>query len=172
MKVTTKPKGQTIIEFTLMLPVILAVLYIPADFGISLFVAHLTQNAVREGARIGSSLPRCGSEPCVQDVGFEEPCPGSNAVVSAVCARLPPLLRPVEGSSAVEVAAGLTSGPACMRSVKVEVMGTYNFFLYQLLGLLGFSVPDSIEITRATEMRWDLQPLTAGDPSDPTTVCP
>src|SRR3954469_1243795 len=49
-------KGQSLVEIALITPLLLVALYIPADFGISLFMGHLTQNAVREGARIGSGL--------------------------------------------------------------------------------------------------------------------
>ena len=48
-------KGQSIVEISLIAPLLLVALYIPADFGIAMFTAHLTQNAVREAARIGVS---------------------------------------------------------------------------------------------------------------------
>ena len=47
--------GQSIVEISLVTPLVLIALYIPADFGIAMFTAHLTQNAVREAARIGVS---------------------------------------------------------------------------------------------------------------------
>jgi len=48
-------KGQSIVELSLMTPLLLVALYIPFDFGVSFFAAHLTQNAVREVARIAST---------------------------------------------------------------------------------------------------------------------
>jgi len=48
-------KGQSIVEISLITPLLLVALYIPADFGIAIFTAHLTQNAVREAARFGAS---------------------------------------------------------------------------------------------------------------------
>src|ERR1700751_2256945 len=51
-----KQMGQSIIELTLITPLLLIALYIPADFGVAFLTAHLVQNAVREGARIGSGL--------------------------------------------------------------------------------------------------------------------
>ena len=48
-------KGQSIVEIALITPLVLIALYVPADFGIAFLSAHLTQNAVREAARIGAS---------------------------------------------------------------------------------------------------------------------
>ena len=51
------PDGH-IVEIALITPLILIALYIPVDFGISFFVANLTQTAAREGARVGSGRER------------------------------------------------------------------------------------------------------------------
>ena len=55
-KLYRRSKGQSIVEFTLLTPLMLAALYIPADFGIAFFTAHLVQNATREAARIGTVM--------------------------------------------------------------------------------------------------------------------
>ncbi len=55
-KLYRRSKGQSIVEFTLLTPLMLAALYIPADFGIAFFTAHLVQNATREAARIGTAM--------------------------------------------------------------------------------------------------------------------
>src|ERR671914_714169 len=49
-------KGQSIIEITLITPLILVALYVPFDFGTAFFTSHITQNAVRDGARIASNI--------------------------------------------------------------------------------------------------------------------
>ena len=36
-------KGQSIVELTLLMPLVLATLYIPADFGVAFFTAHLVR---------------------------------------------------------------------------------------------------------------------------------
>ena len=51
-----KQMGQSVVELALITPLVLIALYIPADFGVAFLTAHLAQNAVREGARIGSGL--------------------------------------------------------------------------------------------------------------------
>jgi Flp pilus assembly protein TadG len=48
-------RAQSIVEISLITPLLLIALYIPFDFGVSLFAAHLTQNAVREVARIAAA---------------------------------------------------------------------------------------------------------------------
>ena len=47
--------GQSIVEIGLVTPFLLIALYVPIDFGIAYYTAQLTQNAVREAARIGVS---------------------------------------------------------------------------------------------------------------------
>src|SRR6516225_9564435 len=56
-------RGQSIVEITLITPLLLIALYIPADFGVAFYMGNLTQNAAREGARIGSGLSKSGSVP-------------------------------------------------------------------------------------------------------------
>ena len=56
-------RGQSIVEISLITPLLLIALYIPADFGVSFFMGNLLQTAAREGARIGSGLQKSGSVP-------------------------------------------------------------------------------------------------------------
>jgi len=154
MKKLTGQRGQSVVELSLMAPLVLVALYIPADFGIAFFTAHLAQNAAREGARISSHLPQCGSggSPCLT-VRSNAACSSTDPVVQAVCSRLPQRFE----NPAVSVT--LSAGPPCARSVNVQVTGQYNYFLYQLLRLLGLSAPNAVTISRATAMRYQLQPI-------------
>jgi len=147
MKQLKDIKAQSIVEISLIAPLLLIALYIPADFGIGFFVAHLTQNAVREAARIGATRP--------------QPFSASEAQVEAEAAnRLPALLR-----SPTVNARLLTAGAAdCMMIVEVSASGQYNFFLYQLLRLAGFSAPDNTPITRDAQMRYEFQSVTNSTP--------
>ena len=142
-KLRRHSRGQSIVEMTLLLPLVLATLYIPADFGVAFFTAHLVQNATREAARIGASMNPF--VPATVENEATKRLPAWNFVVSSVSADL-------NGSS--------TS--TCMRRVVVSVGGSYNLFLYQLLNLLipGAVVDTSLPITRNTAMRYDSQPLT------------
>ena len=138
-----RSNGQSIVELTLIVPLVLAILYIPADFGVAFFTAQLVQNATREAARIGASM-----NPFVAATVENEATkrlPAGKFVTSSVSATL-------NGSS--------TS--TCMRRVVVSVSGSYNLFWYQLLNLVvpGAVVDTSIPITRNTAMRYDSQALT------------
>ena len=44
-------KGQSIVELALITPIVLVALYVPFDFGVSIYAGHLTQNVARDGAR-------------------------------------------------------------------------------------------------------------------------
>ena len=151
-----RAKGQSIVEITLITPLLLVALYIPADFGIAFFTAHLAQNAVREGARIGSISAECGTSPCVSTLPSQA-CPGSNSIVVEVCRRLPARLI----SPAVTSTLTGNLGDPCMRTVTVVVEGTYTYFLYQLTALLGLPITsETTSMTRSAEARYELQPVT------------
>jgi len=154
MKALTNRKGQSMVELTLITPLLLVALYIPADFGIGLFIGHLTQNAVREAARIGVA----NKDP------FDSTAAGD--VADDALSRLPALLK------SPTVAVNYYSGSGnCMVNVEVRAQGSYNFFLYQLIRMLGFTVPDSITINRATSMRYEFQPELNGGNSSGTNLC-
>jgi len=153
-------KGQSIVEITLITPLLLVALYVPADFGIAFFTAHLTQNAAREGARIAAISAECGTSPCVGTV-TESSCPGTNSIVQEICKRLPARLT---GPLSIKTTLTGSLGDKCMRMVKVEVTGKYDFFLYQLIALIGGTRTNNTPITRAAELRYELQPVTYSDP--------
>ena len=152
-----KDRGQSIVELSLLLPILLVALYIPADFGLALFMAQMNQNATREGARIGSGL----SSPF-----------GSSAAVtvkSAVFARLPNNSYVTSRSVTIK----FYSGASCMQLVEVSAQFNYSFFFYQMMRLFGSSVNNIASITRTSEMRYNYQPntITTGC-TTPTTYGP
>jgi Flp pilus assembly protein TadG len=141
-------KGQSIVEIVLVTPLILVALYVPVDFGITIFTGHLTQNAVRDGARIASSTDLMTSAKATN-------------LATQVYNNLPQRL--VTGSPATKQVTVNYYGPGaanCARFVEVQAQGTYDFFLYRLIGLLGFPPPDPIAISRTTRMPYEFQPST------------
>ena len=153
-------KGQSIVEITIMTPLILVALYVPFDFGMTIFTGHLTQNAVRDGARIASKID------LLDDTK-------AGTLASEVYDNLPELL--VSGSPAaksVTVEYFATGAADCAEAVEVTAQGTYNFFLYRLVAFLGFTAPDGVEITRTTKMRYEYQPdMNGGITGSTTTFC-
>jgi Flp pilus assembly protein TadG len=140
--------GQSIVEITLVTPLILVALYVPVDFGITIFTGHLTQNAVRDGARIASSTDLMTDAKATN-------------LATQVYNSLPERL--ITGSPATKQATVnyYATGPAdCAKFVEVQAQGTYVFFLYRLIGLLGFTPPDPIAISRTTRMPYEFQPNT------------
>ena len=145
--------GQSIVEISLVTPLVLIALYIPADFGIAMFTAHLTQNAVREAARIG--------------VSSKTPFTGTSAgeIRTEALNRMPSRL-----SSKAATVTYYADGPAnCAAFVEVIGQGTYDYFFYRMMGVFGFNVPNSRQITRTARMRYEFQPTTHHTPcTDPT----
>ncbi len=154
MKKLKNQRGQSIVEISLITPLLMMALYIPTDFGITLFTAHLTQNAVREAARIGVSSKDPFDNAAADAVGDE------------AFSRMPALL----GSATATVRYYAGGSANCSQYVEVSGQGTYNFFLYQLMRLGGFTVPDTIQIDRSTTMRYEFQPLTNDTPCTGVTL--
>jgi Flp pilus assembly protein TadG len=146
-------KGQSIVEITLITPIVLIALYIPADFGIAFFTAHLTQNAVREAARIGSSKDPFDAA-------------ASTAIKNDALSRMPARLT----TKTVTVNYYADNPADCARFVEVIGQGNYDFFLYQIMRLLGATVPDTSQITRTVRMRYLNQPATNHTPCTTVTV--
>ena len=137
-------KGQSIVEMALITPLLLVALYVPADFGVAFSVAHLTQNAVREAARIGASTDPFDTA-------------ASTAIKNDALSRIPAWF----GASKTATVTFHADGAAdCARFVQVSGGGTYNYFLYQLIRLFGLSAPNNQTITRTARMRYAAQPAT------------
>lgn len=142
-------RGQSLVEVALITPLLLIALYIPADFGVAFFMGNLIQSAAREGARIGSGLPKSGTAP-----NFTFSSQQADTVKTEVLSRLPGLLKNKS------VAVTFYTGTACMEFVEVRAQGEYNFFLYQVMRLFGGSAPDSVTLSRTTQVRYVYQPYT------------
>jgi TadE-like protein len=140
-------RGQSIVEIALLTPLLLIALYIPADFGVSFFMGNLVQTAAREGARIGSGLQKSGSVPNLLFSSAE-----AATVKTEVINRLPAYLT----NKTVTVT--FYTGTACMEFVQVTAQGQYNFFMYKLIRLFGGNAPNSISISRTTQMHFKYQP--------------
>ena len=151
LPVKLNSKGQSLVELGLITPLLLIALYIPADFGIAMFTANLTQNAVREAARIG-----------VTTQNHFDNAAGTVTKTEATN-RLPARLA----SPTVTVKFYGSGGPAiCLQFVEVKAVGSYNIWFYQVLRLFGGTAPNTIQITRTTRMPYQYQPInTTGTPS-------
>ena len=152
-------RGQSIVEITLITPLLLAALYVAMDFGILFFTAHYTSNAVREAARIGAILPDCAIDaavPCVTTVAAQS-CPGTNKVVQEACNRLTNRLT---GTTVAVTLSGTYYPATCMREVTVTASGTYVYGLYRVMTLFGMPVPTNPTVTRSADVRYQGQPVT------------
>ena len=137
-------KGQSIVEISLITPLLLVALYVPADFGMAMFTAHLTQNAVREAVRIG--------------VSTKDPfnSAAATAIQNEALSRLP--TRLTSKTVTVKYYGGGTAN--CSSFLEVKAEGNYDYFLYQIIRLFGGTVSNTVPITRTTQMRYEMQPVT------------
>jgi Flp pilus assembly protein TadG len=131
-----KANGQALVEFTLMFVLFLAIIWIPADFGLAFYSGQLAQNASREGARLAAATNPFDAGNIQTQI--------TNRMDSAILKNITANVVPP------------TCDPALnMQVVTVTVAGEYNFYFYQLLRLLGFSAPDSVVMSRTTTMRYE-----------------
>ena len=128
-----KSRGQTLVEMTLMLPIILIFVGGLTDVGLAFFVGTSMENAVREGARLaasGMSTPNVKTE-----------------VLNRIAAQgmFKPALNP---SSVTVVSQGLfTSCVGAQTQVTVTATGTYNYMFLNLVGIA------STQMSRSETMR-------------------
>ena len=144
-------KGQAVVEFTLVFVLLLVIAWIPADFGLGFYTGQLAQNASREGARIAASDPTLLTRLGTCTV----PCGGATDILAETAERLSSALLP---NASITVTYPVPGGITCNQMVRVGVNGTYNFFFYQLLHLLGVTGDlNTTNIVRETDMRWEHQ---------------
>ena len=156
-------RGQSIVELTLITPLLLAALYVAMDFGNLFFTSQYTQTAVREAARVGSVLPDCAIDSSVACVGTNAnvSCPGSTTglgtIVKEACDRLPKLLN---GQTVTVTLTGTFNPAICVREVRVTAFGTYTYGLYRVMALIGMPVSPTTPLTRSADARYQAQPVT------------
>ena len=136
MQRSNNSRGQAVVEFTLIAVLFLAIIWIPADFGLAFYSGQLAQNASREGARLAAATNPFDAANIQTQV--------MNRISSAVLNNVTVAVVPP------------TCDPALnMQVVTVTVTGAYNFYFYPLLRLLGLPVPENVVITRSTTMRYE-----------------
>lgn len=141
-----RSRGQAIIEFTLLLPVIIIIVGGLTDLGLALYVSIGVQNAVREGARIAATIPN-------------PPGVGENdlTVKQAVKDRIPSAGQFVLSSDSPSNTAAPTDG-TCQENVTVAATGTYNYMFLQYIGFTNMT------ISRSSTMRYEGNPLCPAGP--------
>ena len=144
-------RGQSIVEISLITPMLLVALVIPADFGVAFFAANLTGTAAREGARIGSQAPKSGGN--VDNRNFT--AADALAVKTEVVSKLPTNLS----NRSVTVKFYEDTVANCLEVIEVTASGTYNYYFYQILRLFGATVPNTQSISRTTQMIYRYQPF-------------
>jgi len=140
------------VEFTLVFLLLLAICWIPADFGLAFFTGQLASNAAREGARIGAADPgaaaqmgNCSIPACYSLT--------DGTVLRETAERVSRALMPDTSVTA----AMLGTAAACDQSVQVTVTGHYGYSFFRLLRFFKVNVDPNVTITRVAKMRWEHQ---------------
>ena len=155
-------KGQSIVEISLITPLLLVALVVPADFGVAFFAANLTNTAAREGARIGSQIGKSGGVDTERDFDSAN----ALAVKNQVIAKMPSYLS----NRSVTVKFYEDTPANCLETIEVTASGNYNFYFYQVLRLFGATVPPYRTISRTAQFAYRYQPYTNDTRCTSTTV--
>jgi hypothetical protein len=132
-------KGQSAVEFALMLPVFLIVIAITVEFGVGLSNWISVTNATREGARYGA-------------VGAT-----TDEIKQAVIDKSTQLISGDLDASGIEVVYHDLDGDGSIeRGESVEVCTTYNHQLIGLWGPLINALTDGITFRSQSDMRLEL----------------
>jgi len=145
-------KGQSIVEISLITPLLLVALVIPADFGVAFLAANLVNTASREGARVGSQVGKTGGSDTDRNFTTTE----AAAVKDQVVAKLPRYLS--NRSVTVKFYEGAPAN--CLETIEVTASGDYNYYFYQILRMFGATVPPDSRISRTAQFAYRYQPYT------------
>jgi Flp pilus assembly protein TadG len=151
-----RSRGQALLEFALVLPIFLTLLFLVVDFGRVVWATNSLANAAREGARyaivhggsasnpcpVGPSIPNVTKIPTAS-VTCPYPSPSKQSIVDAVQAYA------IAGGSSVSVS--VCYGAGCSGStdtatnargtpVTVTVTSSINLVTGQFLGLGGYTI--------------------------------
>jgi len=130
-----KSRGQAIVEFTLMLPIIIVLVGGLTDFGLAFFVGIATQNAVREGARVAATTTGLGAN--------------NSTVASTVTRGIPDVAQFPATELTVTNTAPTGSATTCDGIVTVQASGTYHFAFLKYISF------NTQSIIRSATMRYE-----------------
>ncbi|HET8671001.1 MAG TPA: TadE/TadG family type IV pilus assembly protein [Candidatus Saccharimonadales bacterium] len=156
-------KGQSIVEISLITPLLLVALVIPADFGVAFLAGNLINTAAREGGRVGSQIGKAGGNEDDRDF---DAINNANAVKTAVFARMPNYVT----NRSVTVKFYENAPANCLETIQVTASGDYNYYFYQILRLFGATVPNKSTISRTAQFAYRYQPYTNETPCTGMTV--
>ena len=126
-------KGQTLVEVILILPLMLLLVGAVVDWGLLFFVSHVTQNAVREGARVAVTKTSMTKASIIAEVDNKIPDT--------------PLFSDFRNS--VDVLCPTPGSPFSPAFITVVTNGNFNFMFMRLIGFT------TTNISRSATMRYE-----------------
>ncbi len=142
-------KGASLVEFALVLPLLLLILFGIIEFAIMLYDKEMITNASREGARRGIVYR-------VDSAGNYSPF-----TEQEIKAILEPYLKDhlitLRGTSIPVISAIATPSAASGNMLSVQVTYTYNFLVLKPIAELmgGGALPGSVTLNAVTKMRME-----------------
>lgn len=142
----SKSKGQTLVEVSLILPLLVILVGAAVDWGLGLFVSHVVHNAAREGVRAAVTQTSTSKIAVEAQTQAQAVIPDS------------PLFSSFRNAANISVTP--PSGTCPNLEVTVTISGPFNFAFLRLVNAFIGAFPASVQITRSSTMRWERQPLT------------
>jgi Flp pilus assembly protein TadG len=133
------------VEFTLVLPIFLLVLFAIIDFGMAFHAWIAVTNSAREGARLGAVHPSL--------VAPGSPCLGQGSLDQCITQKVRDTAGPIGNDVTVNIT---NSGGAVGTSVVVDVSYAYSLItpLANILGMFtGGTIDDSFTLSSSADFR-------------------
>lgn len=141
----SRNRGQALLEFALIFPIVIIFLFTIVDFGIAVDRRITLQHAVREGARKGAVAGDMTS------------------IVEATVAQSQGLLAPANVTVCYEDTDGNGNTGDPGDNVRVSATFTYDFTvaISEIFNAIGATLPSGIEMTPSADMRLENSVLPA-----------
>jgi hypothetical protein len=137
--------GQTLVEFALVLPIFLLVLFAVVDFGMAFHAWIVVTNSAREGGRLGAVHPSLADE--------GSPCYGQGSMEQCIVAKV----RDAAGSLGDDVVVSVDNADGIPgESVVVDVSYVYSLItpVADILGMFsGGTIGDSFTVSSTADFR-------------------
>lgn len=161
-------KGQSLVEFALILPFLLLLIGAVIDFGLAFFVSQMIENAARDGARVAATIRGPGNPPTYPDAEGKVPvsCTVPSCVGSIVLRRAQAALPDsvlFNGFTITSTFIEASPKTGNEDAITVTVSGPFPLaiiggFLNAALPLIGGNSFDgNMNLNRSATMRWEWQ---------------
>jgi len=140
-------RGATLVEFALVFPLLMVLIFAVMDFGMYFFVQHSLQFATREGVRlalVGRTINDAGGNPMTREASIIQTI-RDKAAVAVKPADVSVSIYPVDNSF-TDPTGWQTAQNAGLPGSYMRIRTRYNYQFITPFALVGYIVPSKIRV--------------------------